>query len=84
LPPYEPQQPTNRPPNRLVPGNRSSDADPPPSLPFGVPAMNASAPVLPSPQGPTIQMPQGATAGGKQSNDDPPPSLPVALATYVN
>jgi hypothetical protein len=67
-----------------VPSGPSSNADPPPSLPFNVPAMNAAMPQLEATEGPAIQMPHTAPPANKKGNEDPPPSLPVALATWSN
>lgn len=77
LPPYEPQGPT---PKSLDSSGPTSDADPPPSLPFGRNVMSAAPPMR------KIQQPSASPTSKPTlpempvPTDDPPPSLPGVLA----
>ncbi len=85
LPPYTPPQlPSTKPSTSSGP---TSDADPPPSLPFG-PSMSsgksASAPLqikrLPAIPASSPKL----TVGVNTTSDDPPPALPGGLATALD
>jgi hypothetical protein len=80
LPPYEPQGPT---PRSLDGTGSTSDADPPPALPFG-PGMISGAPtVRDTIRQPVLPAHQPAESTPVTSEDDPPPSLPEVLAALT-
>lgn len=84
LPPYTPPQPpSSRPSTSSGP---TSDADPPPSLPFGPSMTSATSATVPQVKRlPAIPAPMPKVSLGiNTTSDDPPPALPGGLANALN
>jgi hypothetical protein len=80
-PPYVPQGPT---PNSINSTGPTSDADPPPGLPFGPAMMSVAPPAREVPRQPATPSAEPAASIPEAASDDPPPSLPDGLAAMTN